>query len=231
MGGRRMPELLQQRDTSWMQRATVRELLAWKRRQGADALDCPEMTLLHGELIRRKPLLRKFYQSVYRFFRRIGKTVPPGLQLEIGSGGGFLKQYIPHVITSDVLDLPGVDRVFSGTELPYPDESISAIYLMNVLHHIPDVEQFLDEVSRTLRPGGALVAFEPANTWWSRFIYRRFHHEPFVPEAAEWRLPSGGPLSLANGALPWIVFVRDLARFERRFPALEVTRVRPGYPF
>ena len=35
--------------------------------------------------------------------------------LELGSGGGFLKEMYPAIITSDVLQLPSVDKVFSAT--------------------------------------------------------------------------------------------------------------------
>ncbi|MBK8443443.1 MAG: hypothetical protein IPL35_08515 [Sphingobacteriales bacterium] len=54
---------------------------------------------------------------------------------------------------------------------------------------------------------------EPANTAWGRFFYQNFHHEPFQPEAASWEIPSTGPLSGANGALPWIIFKRDIDLF------------------
>ncbi len=60
-----------------------------------------------------------------------------------------------------------------------------------------------------------MVMIEPWVTKWSRFVYGRFHHEPFEPEAAEWTLQRTGPLSGANGALPWMVFARDRERFAR----------------
>jgi hypothetical protein len=71
---------------------------------------------------------------------------------------------------------------------------------------------------------------EPANSTWGRFIYTRFHHEPFEPEAKEWKIPSTGPLSGANGALPWIMFERDRERFEKEFPRLKIKSVRYHTP-
>ena len=41
---------------------------------------------------------------------------------------------------------------------------------------------------------------------------------PFCPEAAAWEIPATGPLSGANGALPWMVFVRDRKRLLSPFP-------------
>ena len=50
---------------------------------------------------------------------------------------------------------------------------------------------------------------------WSKFVYKRFHHEPFRPEARD--CAHSRPLSGANGAIPWIVFVRDRHIFESAF--------------
>ena len=61
-------------------------------------------------------------------------------------------------------------------------------------------------------------------------IYRYLHHEPFHPEAKNWVFPSVGPLSDANGALAWIIFERDRARFDRLFPRLKVVRYEPHTP-
>ncbi|HEX7663729.1 MAG TPA: hypothetical protein VF407_04435, partial [Polyangiaceae bacterium] len=54
--------------------------------------------------------------------------------------------------------------------------------------------------------------------------------EPYAPEATEWAFASTGPLSGANGALAWIVFERDRATFERRFPGLRLERFEPCAP-
>lgn len=73
--------------------------------------------------------------------------------------------------------------------------------------------------------------YEPWVTRWSRFIYARLHHEPFDPDAASWEFPTTGPLSSANGALPWIVFERDRGRFEREFPQWHLSSVKLTMPF
>ncbi|HEX8529344.1 MAG TPA: hypothetical protein VF646_04955, partial [Cytophagales bacterium] len=95
--------------------------------------------------------------------------------------------------------------------------------------HIPDSYQFLREAQRILKAGGKVVMVEPANSAWGRFIYRNFHHEPFDP-AGGWTIPEAGPMSGANGALPWIVFQRDCRRFEREFPGLTIESIRHHTP-
>jgi hypothetical protein len=93
------------------------------------------------------------------------------------------------------------------------------------------VRDFFAEAGRCLQPGGVVAMIEPWVTRWSTLIYDRLHHEPFAPEAADWEFPPSGPLSGANGALPWIVFARDRLRFEREFPHLRVEAVQPFMPF
>jgi hypothetical protein len=70
---------------------------------------------------------------------------------------------------------------------------------------------------------------EPWNTAWGRLVYRRLHHEPFDP-AAGWTVAPSGPLTGANGALPWILFERDRERFRRRFPEWRILRADPLMP-
>jgi len=70
---------------------------------------------------------------------------------------------------------------------------------------------------------------EPANTVWGRWVHQHTHHEPFEPERG-WAFESSGPLSGANGALPWIVFERDRAQFDAEFPLLRVERVEYHTP-
>jgi len=72
---------------------------------------------------------------------------------------------------------------------------------------------------------------EPWVTPWSLRVNSRLHHEPFLPDAKEWSFESEGPLSGANGALPWIVFERDRATFEEEFSELQIERVEPFLPF
>ena len=72
---------------------------------------------------------------------------------------------------------------------------------------------------------------EPWVTPWSRFVWGRLHHEPFLPETTTWKLPEGGPLSGANQALPWILFARDRERFGERLPEWEIASIRVSVPF
>lgn len=186
------------------------------------ALDDPATTALRRRIVREKPFLRRLYLDWYRALahavpRPVGEH---DMALELGSGGGFLAEtgLIPGLITSDVMPVPGVDRVIDARRLPMPDASLRAIVMVDVLHHIAEPRIFLREASRCVRSGGVMTMIEPWVTPWSRLVYRCLHHEPFRPEAPSWEFPPAGALSGANGALPWILFARDRAKFHREFP-------------
>jgi len=197
--------------------------------RGIADLDDPATTQLHRRIIQEKPWLRRVYIDFYRQFVQAVPNPEGKVLVELGSGGGFLKEIIPNVITSDVLELPNVDRVFAAEHMPFDEASVDAIFMLDVLHHMADPSAFLAEASRCLRVGGRVVCIEPANTAWARFVYTHFHHEEFDP-SGPWSTGTG-PLSQANGALPWIIFVRDRQVFERRFPLLKVVRLRNHTPF
>lgn len=202
-----------------------------KEQKGAD-LDAPSTTLEHRRILMEKPFLRKLYEEWYRsFLDKAGTVGTSGILLEVGAGGGFLKEICPWAICSDILPLPHCDLTFSATCMPLRDRTVRGIFLINVLHHIPDTRAFFREVERVLIPNGVLFMVEPANTPMGRLIYTRLHHEPFAPERTEWEFESHGPLSCANGALPWMIFTRDKSVFEAEFPDLVVSSVVLHTPF
>ncbi len=193
-------------------------------------LDDPRVTILRRGIIRRKPFLRRVYKTFYSEFAAVSRCVPEGHQVELGSGAGFLKESIPRVITSEVMLVPGIDMTFSAHELPFADASVAALYMLDVLHHVPAPRRFFAEARRCLKPGGRLVAIEPFNSAFGRLVYRNLHHEPFEPDSG-WELQGDGPLSDANSAMPWAIFVRDREVFEGEFPELRIVTLKPVMPF
>ena len=187
-------------------------------------LDDPVTTLLHAEIIKKKSFLRKLYTDFYKQFREMVSDPEKKVLVELGSGGGFIKELIPNVITSDILELPNVDKVFSALDMPFGDTSIDAFFMFDVLHHLAEPKAFFAEAIRCLKGSGKIVMIEPANTLWSRFIYKNFHHELFNTQA-KWTAAGTEPLSNGNGAIPWIIFSRDRKIFENEFPSLKIVRI------
>lgn len=212
-----------------MIRRRLNHLLAYPLTEGLD-LDNPALTELRKTVLLQKTFLNKIYQEWYS---EIARQLPegPGQVLELGSGAGFLEKVVSGLIKSEIFWLPGVDLVLDGSRLPFAENQLKAIVMTNVLHHIPDSRRFFAEACRCLRCGGVVAMVEPWFTPWSGWVYRRLHHEPFDPQAVDWEFPSSGPLSGANGALPWILFERDREQFLREFRNLEITVKKPFLPF
>ena len=194
------------------------------------AIDDPRTTNLRRQIIREKPFLKRIYQEWYA---KLAVALPAGPEpvLELGAGAGFLRDSLPNVIASEVFYCPGIDLVLDGLQLPLADHVLRGIVMVDVLHHLPQPRHFFREAARCIKPGGAVVIIEPWVTAWSKLIYTSLHHEPFQPLAENWEFPASGPLSGANGALPWILFERDRQQFEQEFPAWKIAKIELAMPF
>ena len=207
----------------------VKTLLAHPLTRGLD-LDDPRTTHLRLQIIQQKTFLRQIYEEWYQ---AISTALPSGEEavLELGAGAGFMKDFIPNLITSEIFYCSNVRAVLDASRLPFAAKSLRGVVMTDVLHHIPGQRAFFAEAARCVRPGGVIAMIEPWVTGWSKFVYTRLHHEPFQPEALSWELPTAGPLSGANGALPWIIFARDRQKFEQEFPQWRIELIKPIMPF
>lgn len=203
----------------------IKDLLILPEYKNSFDLDDPSTTEMRKNIILRKKFLKRLYEEWYSIIIKEMKTSPKGKSVEIGSGAGFLKTLVPDIITSDVMPLSTCDMAFSAEDMPFAEGELSNIVMVDVLHHIPKPYLFLKEAERCLQSGGKIIMIEPANSTWGRFIYKNFHHEPFNPDG-DWEIPATGPLSGANGALPWIIFSRDRKKFLKEFPNLEIVLIK-----
>lgn len=179
--------------------------------------------------IRANPLLHEIYRDVYS---RILEEIPPAefpRVLELGSGGGFFREFAPHTITSECVPVPRVDRVVDACKITesFGPDSLDAIVAFNVFHHLPDCEGFLRGAQTVLRPGGRIVLIEPWFTPLGQWFYRGLHHEPSLLDPDDWNIAGVGRLEGANSRLPTSVFRDSDARFARSFPALRVVKREP----
>jgi SAM-dependent methyltransferase len=194
-------------------------------------IDSPATTKIRKQIILGNKFLFQIYCDWYQHIAEAVSRAPKGQVVEMGSGGGFLEEFIDGLITSDLLHIPGLKLIFDGRKLPFADDSLSAIVMVDVLHHVPRAALFLKEAERCLKPGGFVVMIEPWMTAWSRIVYTRLHNEPCIVDDPVWDFPATGPLSGANLALPWVIFQRDLARFKSENPLLAVECLELLMPF
>ena len=181
--------------------------------------------------IARKSTLKTIYKQFYGYYRQCLQRCPQGgAVVEIGAGAGFASEMFPELITTDVIQYPTIDVVLDATQLPFPSRSVRCLMMVNTFHHIADCARFLEEAARCLIPEGRILIVDQHRGFISKPILKHFHHEHFDDCTVEWRFNSTGPLSSANGALTWIVFVRDRTKFERSRPELRLVRYEPIMP-
>ncbi len=174
------------------------------------------------------PALRRLYSGWYA---RVAAELPPatfGPRVEIGSGPGFARGFIPDLELTDLVRAPWHDREVSADALPFADATLGALVMCDVLHHLPSPRAFFDEAVRALRPGGRIVMCEPYVSPLSYPIYKLFHPEPLdlrVDPLADQRGNGSRDPFDANQAIPTLLFGRRRASFESSFPALEIRRI------
>jgi len=129
----------------------------------------------HRKIWANRPELRKVYQEWFeQLFLAAGEAQPV---VEIGSGPGFFKEFCPRLFSTDVIKNLWLDVVCDAAQLPFLNGSIGGIVMLDVLHHLPNPLEFMNEAARVLRPGGRLVMIEPWITSLSYLLYRFLHHE------------------------------------------------------
>ena len=174
----------------------------------------------YREIWRRKPALRAVYADIYH---RIGAHRRPGRTLEIGGGGGNLKDFAPNVVSTDILPAPWLDTVCDAQRLPFADGSFANIVLVDVLHHLERPLRFFAEAARVLEPGGRLIYCEPAITPLGGLVYRFLHHEPVDMRAdpfADGPITPGRDPYDSNQAIPTLLTGRYRAALAVKVPGL-----------
>ena len=147
-----------------------------------------------------------------------------GPTIELGAGIGAFAEFFPGAVPTDIESTPWSDEVVNAEALPYEDSSLANLVLVDTLHHLPQPRRFFAEAQRVLVPGGRVVMLEPYASTISKLAFRHGHHEDIdtgVDPLATEALSSERPMD-ANNAIPTLIFWRDLDRFRRLYPGLEV---------
>jgi SAM-dependent methyltransferase len=143
----------------------------------AAATATPDADFLHRHrrIWAARAELRDVYHGFYRLLlAAIGDREPV---LELGGGPGFFKQFFPRAVSTDVLVTDAIDVGCDACALPFRDDAIGAIVMIDVLHHVSRPLALMVEAARVLKPGGRMAMIEPWITPASFVLYRYFHHE------------------------------------------------------
>lgn len=106
--------------------------------------------------------------------------IPSGLRiLDAGAGEMRFKPFCAHLnyvsqdfgqyegkgdgkgLQTGAWDTKHIDLICDITAIPEPDNAFDAIFCTEVLEHVPDPTEALDEFARLLKPGGKLILTAP----------------------------------------------------------------------
>src|SRR6476646_7772836 len=126
--------------------STLARWLAHPLTRGLD-IDDPRTTHLRRQILAEKRFLHRIYEEWYT---SLAASLPAGegAVLELGAGAGFLSDYVPGLVRSEVFLVPGVDVVLDGQDLPFPAGALRGIVMPHVLHHLPHPLRFFAEAAR-----------------------------------------------------------------------------------
>lgn len=197
------------------------------REPAIDGLDVDgeDRFAIHGRVLARKPLLREVFTSFHHAFRRLDEKffTAQGLRVELGAGIAPIRDSYPDVLATDVVCGAHLDGVLNAEKMDLPDNSVRVFYGQNCFHHFPCPDNFFAEVDRVVAPGGGVILLEPYYGPFATFLFKRlFKTEGFDKAFPSWETPSAGPMNGANQALSYIVFVRDRAVLEQKYPGLKI---------
>ena len=99
-------------------------------------IDSPDLTVDRIAQLKAKRSLKHIYDQNYAWFADEVEKLGGGKCLELGSGAGYLKEVIPDLITSDILELPNIDIVARAESLPFKDGELMGILAMDVLNQL-----------------------------------------------------------------------------------------------
>lgn len=188
-------------------------------------VDGNERLRIHADILARKRMLREVFTGFHHLFDRLDRQFlhGQGKRIEIGAGVAPMRDTYPDVLATDVVPGAGLDRVLDAQAMDLEPDSVRTIIGQNCFHHLPQPELFFLELEKVLSPGGGAILLEPYYGALASLLYPRlFRSEGYDKNYPSWETPATGPMNGANQALSFIVFKRDRAQFEQRFPRLRI---------
>ena len=154
---------------------------------------------LHQDLIEKnyrywnqKPLLKILYGDFYRLIAANLSNLSESKIVELGSGLGNIREFIPNCVRTDLFSNPWIDQIEHAYQLSFTDGTVSDLILTDVFHHLKYPGTALKEFSRVLRKGGRVLMLEPCLSALGLVVYGALHDEPVaVTKEIEWNAPGG----------------------------------------
>lgn len=183
------------------------------------------MVRQYRDIWARDAVLRAFYAYLWDLGLQGVSTEPV---VELGGGAGFIREFYPKVISTDILPFPESNLQCDATRLPFRKDSIGCFIGVAFFHHCTRPADLIGEVFNALKPGGYLVIVDPYISVLSRWIYRYATDEDVdLNECPLDPRPDNpvNPLLDANVARATLVFMRQRDRYQEMFPQFPIVRL------
>ncbi len=172
----------------------------------------------YREIWKIKKILRLVY---FDWYKKILKDLKngPGKTVELGAGTGNFKEYKPDAISSDIEKCDWLDMSFDAHKMPFSQNSVSNIIMIDVLHHLSSPVKFFQEAIRVLEKEGRILIVEPHPSLFSLFVYKKFHPEPFLMNMdyfADVSEKQKDPWQ-SNQAISYLLFFKHRKKFLENF--------------
>lgn len=166
-----------------------------------------------------KKVLRLIYFSWYK---QIIANLNSGNVVELSAGCGNFKEYYPNCISCEYVESRWVDLRCDSMHLPFKNNSITNLVLIDALHHYSDIEAFFREAHRVLKPSGRLLMIEPYISPFSYVVRKLFHNEfCSFKHIRSLKNPNDG-----NLALPTLLFFRKNKMNQQIMSIFNVIKLR-----
>lgn len=209
--------------------STIKDFLIHPKIKDLD-VNSSEIVEVSRDIIHSKRMFKEVISEFYKKCHHLDKKYfsQKGSKIEIGAGVSFIKDIYPEVITSDIKSTPHLEMEVDALNMPFDNESLSAVYGLNCFHHLPNPDMFFNELKRVLVKNGGCVLIDPYYGPLASFLYKRlFSDEIFDRKQPNWEDPGNEIMKGANQALSYIVFKRDFAIFNQNHPELEIVYQNP----
>ena len=168
-----------------------KQVLGWGIKNTAGSEIWDSEPVFKGEKITYKDWFKLLFYPKKWFLYRLVVRAHPARILDVGCGTGaslidFKKIFgrsvevfgveVVHLqvdLAKEKIKQHGVwaeVKWYDGQELPFPENYFDAIYTSDVLGHVKDVQTWLAELNRVLKPGGVLAMFAESKLGKHAFI-------------------------------------------------------------
>jgi SAM-dependent methyltransferase len=117
----------------------------------------------------------------------------PSEILDVGCGNGLLLDQLKNrtsarLYGTDIFDQESKDWVYKRSDLtngiPFDDDLFDVVIFGEVIEHVPDPDFLLDEIWRTLKPGGRVIITTPNLASWANRILLLIGIQPLFTETS-----------------------------------------------